>query len=124
MKDKEARDDIGNLNRFLWGDEKYTTKYRLPLVPTVDAIEEYVGTLTTRIKALEALSETVERDCPVCKHLTLMKREGEAVYKNGPMTTWSTGWFDSKTGKYEPHRFYCYGCGKTFREQEGLVEVE
>ena len=123
MLDKELRESVRGLWQEVFGWN--ARDFRPPiLVGDTKPLIVRIGELEREVYNLQSQANLIEKDCPVCKHKTLMKREGEAVYKNGPMTTWTTGWFDARTGKYEPHRFYCYGCGKTFREQEGLVEVE
>jgi len=53
--------------------------------------------------------EAFEKDCPVCKHKTLMK----GLTTCAPVMSQDEVW-DMYYGK--PTRFYCYVCGTSFRQ--------
>ena len=98
MKDKEARDRIRELGEVVEAnDKRFWGAYR---------------------DLKESITDVTEVSCPVCGHVTLMraivpKPRTPVMYKEDMMALME----DKKT------HLYCYGCGKTFREQNGLVEL-
>ena len=76
-----------------------------------DGLSERIG----RIERGE--SNTKEKFCPNCEHITLMK-----VIPSRSICDML--WDGKGNWTYRNCSFYCYTCGKTFREQKSLVEVE
>lgn len=115
MKDAKARVDIQVLRARVFGGVSGVEIY-------VNPLSEQVANLECRLESLEKPDGSLEKDCPVCGHVTLMKKvRGKIEYSTviPKYAPWRTMY-----DEYEhPPNFYCFGCGKTFREQNGLVEV-
>jgi len=110
MKDAKARVDIQVLRARVFGGISGTEIY-------VNPLSEQVANLECRLESLEKPDGSLEKPCPVCGHVTLMR----AMLPDVPSSSMRDV-DDYKNGRKT--RFYCYTCGKTFREQNGLVEVE
>jgi len=78
------------------------------------------GGIVRDVCDLKRRHNPVEKDCPVCGHVTLMKRE-EAPWGPWTYTCTDKGMACTDDGT----KFYCYTCGKTFKEEEkkALVEI-
>jgi len=88
MKDKEARDDIDEL----WIEARALNLRTHELETARDSIQLY------------------EMDCPECGRKTLMKRGDVRGFGDDAL-------FNAIKAMYRP-TFYCYTCGKTFKEVE------
>ena len=85
-----------------------------------DAVAEWRAEENRRLWKLEEGLGYVEKDCPVCGHVTLMKQRWEMVLKG---VTPTSGYEDSNIAE-RLEVFYCFTCGKTFKEEKGLVKNE
>jgi transposase-like protein len=114
MKDEQARRDIAYLQNDI-------TRLQRNHWDSNRALWDAV--LRRRIAAPDDVNAPVEKDCPVCKRVTLMRKDGAQVKYDAEKS------FGSTIGYYttvRPQSFYCYSCGKTFKEVEtkALVEAE
>lgn len=124
MKDREARE------RVEWVEEKVDRHDALLYGRTVDSggasvferlnrleaktdgynLADMADKIGRRLAELEARREPVEKDCPVCGHVTLMKAQEPPITPVMARDDLMASFEGRKT------RFYCYTCGKTFKE--------
>ena len=81
--------------------------------------------LSERVAELERhqYSELVEKPCPTCGRVTLMKEvKGQGVYPWHASEIWPVSTYS--TYECKPTTFYCYSCGGTFRESTKAVLEE
>jgi len=124
MKDKGLRETVDIIKFWLKGNallnhDGTIASGELPsysLIGRVCELENQRADLYKRVMAFEARPIPVEKDCPVCGHVTLM-REAFQCTPYWISMEWPPDAFRV------PRQFYCYTCGKTFKEQNGLVEV-
>ena len=79
--------------------------------------------LKERARGLETRVNLQEKDCPVCGHVTLMKMGWTCRHDIDGGFVSTTTWGPLGVRNDTPQMLYCYSCGKTFKESEGLVEV-
>ena len=80
--------------------------------------------LSERVAELERhqCSELVEKSCPTCGRLTLMKKQA-ALVEYDPEAS-NDGLLLARYKTVRPEGFYCYSCGGTFRESTKAVLEE
>ncbi|MFA5054029.1 MAG: hypothetical protein WC565_08210 [Parcubacteria group bacterium] len=112
MKDKEAREQIDALRKRVGSDPFYWK----PVEDRVSTLEETVLALGARLVGV------VERKCPTCGRVTLMKRQTGPVLEG----TYILNDYSQSTVTMLPATptFYCYGCGLTYRESTKQVLEE
>ena len=122
MKDEQARKSVQRLQERVFGPMTIVTSVCEWIGGLGDRIEQlrsdawrWYESLDRRMSDLERTTKVLdEKDCPVCGRKTLMKKL-PVLYT----------WVEALTVTHKPDTFYCYSCGKTFKEVEtkALVEV-
>ena len=111
MKDREARDNIEALWKLLvdrnWFFGRVPFKSDTTLWAKVRNLEQCGTRLGTQ---LENALQFHEKSCPVCGHVTLMKAQEPPITPVMARDDLMASFEGRKT------RFYCYTCGKTFKE--------
>jgi len=87
-----------------------------------DAVAEWRAEENRRLWKLEEGLGYVEKDCPVCGHVTLMKKQA-ALVEYDPEAS-NDGLLLARYKTVRPEGFYCYSCGGTFRESTKAVLEE
>ena len=115
MKDREARDNIEALWKLLvdrnWFFGRVPFKSDTTLWAKVRNLEQCGTRLGTQ---LENALQFHEKDCPVCGHVTLMKWDA-GLMRYDPEAS-NDGLLVARFQTVRPSGWYCYGCGKTFKE--------
>ena len=86
---------------------------------------EGIGTVSRRQDDFEQRlnsTELVEKPCPACGRVTLMKKQA-ALVEYDPEAS-NDGLLLARYKTVRPEGFYCYSCGGTFRESTQAVLEE
>lgn len=110
MKDSLARGDIEGLKASL---DRLRERVGYGTVGESSLIVQ-INKLHNRLSALEAQNYLVEKQCPVCGHVTLMKKQG-ALVQYDPVAS-NDGSLVARYNTVRPEGFYCFGCGKSYKE--------
>jgi len=73
---------------------------------------------------LENRQAPIEKDCPVCGHVTLMKFTPGHISWNYEQEPRDVGLVERYETTSVADQWYCYTCGKTFKEGVVLEEVK